>query len=75
MKNNLDDPRKKGPHAQQGNDAVLDDADQLSREEREEELDEGLESTFPASDPVSVTRTSIPGRPSGRTNEKPPAKR
>lgn len=26
------------------------------RSEREEQLDEGLEDTFPASDPVSVTR-------------------
>ena len=30
---------------------------------REEELDEGLEDTFPASDPVSVTSSSIPGGP------------
>ena len=29
----------------------------------EEELDEGLEDTFPASDPVSVTSTAIPGKP------------
>lgn len=29
----------------------------------EEELDEGLEDTFPASDPVSVTSTSHPGGP------------
>lgn len=28
------------------------------------ELDEGLEDSFPASDPVSVTVTSIPGAPS-----------
>jgi hypothetical protein len=28
----------------------------------EEELDEGLEDTFPASDPLSVTSTSIPLR-------------
>jgi hypothetical protein len=26
----------------------------------EEQLDEGLEGTFPASDPVSVTNTAIP---------------
>ena len=32
-------------------------------EELEEELDEGLRGTFPASDPVSSTGTSIPGRP------------
>ena len=29
----------------------------------EEELEEGLEDTFPASDPVSITGTSIPGAP------------
>ncbi|KQZ14521.1 hypothetical protein ASD44_10895 [Mesorhizobium sp. Root554] len=27
------------------------------------ELDEGLEDTFPASDPVSITATAIPGAP------------
>lgn len=31
--------------------------------ELEEELDEGLRGTFPASDPVSPTATSIPGGP------------
>ncbi len=30
----------------------------------EEELETGLEDTFPASDPVSVTSTAIPGKPS-----------
>ena len=30
---------------------------------REEDLDEGLEDSFPASDPVSVTSSSIPGGP------------
>ena len=29
----------------------------------EEELEEGLEDTFPASDPVSITATSISGAP------------
>jgi hypothetical protein len=29
----------------------------------EEELEDGLEDTFPASDPVSVTSSSIPGGP------------
>ena len=29
----------------------------------EEELEEGLEDTFPASDPVSVTSSTIPGGP------------
>ena len=33
------------------------------RSEREAELDEGLEETFPASDPVSATRSSHPGKP------------
>lgn len=32
--------------------------------ELSEELDEALEDTFPASDPVSVTSTAIPGAPS-----------
>ena len=29
----------------------------------EEQLEEGLEDTFPASDPVSVTYTAVPGAP------------
>ena len=29
----------------------------------EEELEEGLEDSFPASDPVAVTTPSIPGKP------------
>jgi hypothetical protein len=36
------------------------------RKENEEELDEGLEDTFPASDPVSVTVPSKPGKPNDR---------
>jgi len=35
---------------------------------REEELDEGLEDTFPASDPVSVIEPGIPGRPAGKAD-------
>lgn len=35
-------------------------------DEIEEELEEGLEDTFPASDPVSVTSSSIPGSPKKR---------
>ena len=31
--------------------------------ELEQELEEGLEDTFPGSDPVSVTQPSIPGSP------------
>ncbi len=30
---------------------------------REEELEEGLEDTFPASDPVAVTTSTVPGGP------------
>ncbi|WP_137134485.1 hypothetical protein [Rhizobium sp. FKY42] len=33
-----------------------------SKAAQEEQLNEGLEDTFPASDPVSATITSIPGR-------------
>jgi hypothetical protein len=36
------------------------------RAERDEELDEALEDTFPASDPVSATRTTHPGKPQNR---------
>lgn len=32
----------------------------------EEELEAGLEGTFPASDPVSAISTSIPGKPKRR---------
>lgn len=34
-----------------------------SKVSTEEELEEGLEDTFPASDPVSVTGSSISGKP------------
>ena len=34
-----------------------------SPEELEEELEEGLRDTFPASDPVSPTSSAIPGQP------------
>lgn len=33
------------------------------KQEQEEELEEALEDTFPASDPISVISTSIPGKP------------
>ncbi len=35
----------------------------------EEELEAGLEGTFPASDPVSAISTSIPGKPKKRRSE------
>ncbi|APH72144.1 hypothetical protein [Aquibium oceanicum] len=34
-----------------------------ARENTEEELQEGLEDTFPASDPVSHETTGVPGKP------------
>ena len=71
----MDNPRNKGPQAQRADDPVLDDADQLNKSEMDEQLEEGLEDTFPASDPVSITNTTTPGRPAGKTNQKPPAKR
>lgn len=33
------------------------------KKDPQEELEEGLEDTFPASDPVSITGTAIPGAP------------
>ncbi|MCX7303123.1 MAG: hypothetical protein NTV73_02120 [Hyphomicrobiales bacterium] len=36
-------------------------------QELEAELEEGLEDSFPASDPVSVISSSIPGKPKKRT--------
>jgi hypothetical protein len=36
------------------------------RKEDEDELEEGLEDTFPASDPVSVTQPTRPGKPNHR---------
>lgn len=33
------------------------------KQEQEEELEEALEDTFPASDPISVISSSIPGKP------------
>jgi len=37
-----------------------------AKKDKEEQLDEGLEDTFPASDPVSVTSSSISGGPKKR---------
>ncbi|TCD12306.1 hypothetical protein [Oricola cellulosilytica] len=41
-----------------------DQSTELPHDEDDGELQEGLEDTFPASDPVSVTSTSTPGKPS-----------
>ncbi len=35
----------------------------LEKKRKEEQLNEGLEDTFPASDPVSVTNSGITGPP------------
>jgi hypothetical protein len=37
--------------------------ERLTKHEKEEELETGLEDSFPASDPASITRTSTPGAP------------
>lgn len=47
----------------------------LSKQEKEEELEKGLMDTFPASDPVSVTQKVTSGRPAGKTNQPPPKAR
>lgn len=57
-------PHRKPPsprpahHKKRRTEGRSEDADTL-----EEQLQEGLEDTFPGSDPVSVTITGIPGRP------------
>ena len=43
--------------------AVSLEAERRRRQNLEEQLDEGLEDTFPASDPVSATGSSITGPP------------
>ncbi|MCB5203650.1 hypothetical protein LH464_14320 [Neorhizobium sp. T786] len=58
-KEKLRKDQKTTPSARERNDAA----------ELEEQLDEGLEDTFPASDPVSTTITSIP------TGSHPPSRR
>ena len=42
--------------------AKQDEEEQL-KDDLEEQLEEGLEGSFPASDPVSVTRSLKPGKP------------
>lgn len=41
-----------------------DDKAKSNKEMLERELEEGLEETFPASDPVAVTEPARPGKPS-----------
>jgi nicotinate phosphoribosyltransferase len=53
----IDDPKK--PSA----------SDEIEKRRLEEQLDEGLEDTFPASDPVSVTNSGITGPPPKKPRE------
>jgi hypothetical protein len=48
---------------QSSNAQVIQSEKDAEQELLEEELETGLEDSFPASDPVSVTSTSIPGKP------------
>jgi hypothetical protein len=63
-------PRKKKPR----DPLAADPSIYSSKEELDAELEQGLEETFPASDPVSVTSTTTPGRPAGPANHKPPSR-
>ena len=56
-------PSKSAPKSPKKTAAVRSLENERHREVEEEELEEGLEDTFPASDPVSITSTSIPGGP------------
>ena len=56
-------PSKSAPKSSRKTPAVRSLEQQRRHEIEEEELEEGLEDTFPASDPVSITATSIPGGP------------
>ncbi len=50
------DKRRMNPskNKQKGRNAKSSEADAKTRRETEQDLDEGLEETFPASDPVSI---------------------
>ena len=56
-------PSKSAPKSSKKTDAVRSLEQEQRHEIEEEELEEGLENPFPASDPVSITSTSIPGGP------------
>ncbi|TGQ33879.1 MULTISPECIES: hypothetical protein [unclassified Mesorhizobium] len=57
-------PSKPAPKSARKSPAVRSFEHEQRREaSAEEELEEGLEDTFPASDPVSITGTSISGAP------------
>ncbi|AZO11602.1 MULTISPECIES: hypothetical protein [unclassified Mesorhizobium] len=56
-------PSKPAPRSPKKTQAVRSLEQDRQHELEEEELEEGLEDTFPASDPVSITSTAIPGAP------------
>ncbi|RVC48417.1 hypothetical protein [Mesorhizobium sp.] len=56
-------PSKSAPKPPRKTAAVRSLEHERTHEVEEEELEEGLEDTFPASDPVSITSTAIPGGP------------
>ena len=56
-------PSKSAPKSPRKTPAVRSLEQERRHEVEEEELEEGLEDTFPASDPVSITGTAIPGAP------------
>ena len=57
-------PSKPAAGAKPRKTAAVRSLEQEKRAENpEQELEEGLEDTFPASDPVSITSTGIPGAP------------
>ena len=56
-------PSKTAPKSPKKTAAVRSLEQERHHEVEEEELEEGLEDTFPASDPVSITSTVIPGSP------------
>ncbi|MDX8477725.1 hypothetical protein RFN28_04425 [Mesorhizobium sp. VK24D] len=60
-------PSKSAPKSPGKTAAVRSLEQERHRVIEEEELEEGLEDTFPASDPVSVTGTSISGSPAKRS--------
>jgi len=62
MSDPKDDPKAR-PASEKVNREDAARAEKAERDRREEELEEGLEDSFPASDPVSVVSTGIPGAP------------
>lgn len=71
---NDNNPRKKPKPAKPRDPLAADPSIYSTKEELDAELEQGLEGTFPASDPVSVTSTTTPGRPAGPANQKPPSR-